>query len=421
MSGTAERSLKNANGTWDLNFKASMMIASLTEQSTLKLDNDTLLPQKYHFERGGWARRRKSISLRLDGKKVTGSDRGDAINLPLNRGVLDKSSYQLALQHDVAAGKKSMTYQVVDGDEIDTYDFRVLGTEKSHQGRPGRCDQGRARARPEPEQAHHRAVVRQGLGLPAGATAPGRDRRQGVRDRAAGRHGRWQGGQGQLIGPSNTGSPALCGAFSCSTPPPVGRPCVAKGRVAARHFSADADSGAAATLSRHKAAPTAAASMKLVSSPFNLLSLLTNSIKKACDTVPQPIKQWSLTMTVQVTERDESKMSHEGLAAGVRIWDVHQQGQLVGMFHEDTWPSSTAANWKSWKTSARPSDTAFKQNRLGGVFSCLPHQIVRDLVGGVRIVLVPSSTWVLSSRIRCGSRSWIFTAASRGITSAAGG
>ena len=36
-------------------------------------------------------------------------------------------------------------------------------------------------------------------------------------------------------------------------------------------------------------------------------------------------------MTVQVTERDESKMSHEGLAAGVRIWDVHQQGQLVGM------------------------------------------------------------------------------------------
>ncbi|MDR2306083.1 MAG: hypothetical protein LBE53_02645 [Paucimonas sp.] len=40
-------------------------------------------------------------------------------------------------------------------------------------------------------------------------------------------------------------------------------------------------------------------------------------------------------MTVQVIERDESKMSHEGLAAGVRIWEVHQQGQLVGMFHEE--------------------------------------------------------------------------------------
>lgn len=40
-------------------------------------------------------------------------------------------------------------------------------------------------------------------------------------------------------------------------------------------------------------------------------------------------------MTVQVTERGESKMSHEGVAAGVRIWDVHQQGQLVGMFHNE--------------------------------------------------------------------------------------
>jgi hypothetical protein len=75
--------------------------------------------------------------------------------------------------------------------------------------------------------------------------------------------------------------------------------------------------------------------MKLVSWPFHLLSLLTNSIKKVCDILSQPTEQWSLPMTVQVTERDESKMSHEGVAAGLRIWDVHQQGQLVGMFHDE--------------------------------------------------------------------------------------
>jgi flagellar hook protein FlgE len=40
-------------------------------------------------------------------------------------------------------------------------------------------------------------------------------------------------------------------------------------------------------------------------------------------------------MTVKVTEHDESKMSHEAQAAGLRIWDVHQQGQLVGMFHNE--------------------------------------------------------------------------------------
>ncbi|MCY1174698.1 hypothetical protein D9M71_248760 [compost metagenome] len=40
-------------------------------------------------------------------------------------------------------------------------------------------------------------------------------------------------------------------------------------------------------------------------------------------------------MTVKVTERDDSHMSHEGLAAGIRIWDVHQQNLLVGMFHNE--------------------------------------------------------------------------------------
>ena len=34
------------------------------------------------------------------------------------------------LQHDVAAGKQSVSYQVIDGDEIETYDFRVLGEER---------------------------------------------------------------------------------------------------------------------------------------------------------------------------------------------------------------------------------------------------------------------------------------------------
>jgi hypothetical protein len=28
-------------------------------------------------------------------------------------------------------------------------------------------------------------------------------------------------------------------------------------------------------------------------------------------------------------------MSHESQASGLRIWEVRQQGQLVGMFHEE--------------------------------------------------------------------------------------
>ncbi|EJM64345.1 Protein of unknown function (DUF3108) [Pseudomonas sp. GM49] len=132
MSGTAERSLeKTSDGKWKLSFKASMMIASLSEESTLTLDKDTLLPESYHFERGGLGKAKKSdLDFDWNTKMITGTDRGDAVKVPLNRGMLDKSSYQLALQQDVAIGKKSMTYQVVDGSDVDTYDFRVLGTEK---------------------------------------------------------------------------------------------------------------------------------------------------------------------------------------------------------------------------------------------------------------------------------------------------
>ena len=41
-------------------------------------------------------------------------------------------------------------------------------------------------------------------------------------------------------------------------------------------------------------------------------------------------------MTVRVTERDDAHISHESIADGIQIWDVHQQDQLVGMFHVES-------------------------------------------------------------------------------------
>lgn len=131
VSGSAERSLQKLDdGRWQLVFKASMLVAGLTEQSTFTAENDAFLPQSYKFERSGLGKS-KDVEFDFDWsqKQVIGSDRGDPVRFPLNRGMQDKSTYQLALQHDVAAGEKSMSYQVVDGDEIETYDFRVLGEE----------------------------------------------------------------------------------------------------------------------------------------------------------------------------------------------------------------------------------------------------------------------------------------------------
>jgi hypothetical protein len=40
-------------------------------------------------------------------------------------------------------------------------------------------------------------------------------------------------------------------------------------------------------------------------------------------------------MSVIVSERDEQHLSHEAIAMGRRIWDVVQNGELVGIFHSE--------------------------------------------------------------------------------------
>lgn len=132
ISGTAERSLERLpDNRWQLNFEAAMLVASLSEVSTFRLENNLFVPLTYRLKRGGIGKGKK-VEQDFDWieKQVLGSDRGDSVRLPLNKGMQDKSTYQLELQYDVAAGKKSMSYQVVDGDEVETYDFRVLGPER---------------------------------------------------------------------------------------------------------------------------------------------------------------------------------------------------------------------------------------------------------------------------------------------------
>ena len=132
FSGKAERSLKQQeDGTWKLDFSASMLVASLNETSWLNLVNGDVQPKQYRYVRKGMGKAKK-IKQDFDWttQRATGVDRKSPINVTLIQGVQDKSSYQLALQRDIAEGKTSMSYQVLDGDDLDTYDFRVLGEEE---------------------------------------------------------------------------------------------------------------------------------------------------------------------------------------------------------------------------------------------------------------------------------------------------
>lgn len=160
VSGTAERSLeKFDNDTWRLDFEASMLVASFNERSTFKVEGDRFVPQSYRLKRSGLGKG-KTIKHDFDwqAKKVIGEDRGDAVELPLNTGLLDKSTYQIALQHAVAAGEKSMSYQVVDGDEVETYDFRVLG-EEVVSTKAGRVDAIKVERVRDPTQSKRQTIL----------------------------------------------------------------------------------------------------------------------------------------------------------------------------------------------------------------------------------------------------------------------
>jgi hypothetical protein len=52
VSGSAERSLEALdNGLWKLNFEASMLVASVTEEGTLRVERGALQSQSYLNER----------------------------------------------------------------------------------------------------------------------------------------------------------------------------------------------------------------------------------------------------------------------------------------------------------------------------------------------------------------------------------
>lgn len=131
ISGNAVRSLKSiGENRWELSFEASMLLAGLTEKSVFQRQGNNLIPLSYQFTRQGLGKGKK-IDMRFDwsAKRAQGKERNTVIDHALNQGQLDKSTYQLVLQNDVASGKKSMSYQVIEGEDIDTYDFRVLGEE----------------------------------------------------------------------------------------------------------------------------------------------------------------------------------------------------------------------------------------------------------------------------------------------------
>ncbi len=132
VNGSAVHSLQqNPDGTWHLKFHASMFVAKLTEESTLTLQDDQLIPLNYRYQRKGMGRSRETTqTFDWANGEVRGVYKKENFTLPTQPGLLDKTTYQLALQRDLMAGKTEMHYLLVDDDEIEEYEFRVTGEQR---------------------------------------------------------------------------------------------------------------------------------------------------------------------------------------------------------------------------------------------------------------------------------------------------
>lgn len=141
VNGEATHTLRaNDDGTWTLNFNAGLFVARLTEESVFRLQGDRVQPLNYHYERRGLGRGRTSrLNFDWDQGLVTGSHKNEEFELQTEPGLLDKTTYQLALQRDLIAGRTDLQYRVVDGDDIEDYEFRITG-EKRVTTRVGQFD-----------------------------------------------------------------------------------------------------------------------------------------------------------------------------------------------------------------------------------------------------------------------------------------
>ena len=94
VNGEAIHSLaQNEDGSWSLSFNASMFVARLSEQSTLTLDNEQVVPLNYHYQRKGLGRSRETTqTFDWASGEVRGVHKKEAFTLPTQPGLLDKTT-----------------------------------------------------------------------------------------------------------------------------------------------------------------------------------------------------------------------------------------------------------------------------------------------------------------------------------------
>lgn len=132
INGSAVRRLEpQPDGTWLYRFDVDSFIADIEESLHFRWENNQVVPLRYRYKLSGLmiSDRERSIDFNRDTQTVSGHFEGDKFQMDLKENALGPLGYQLQLMQDLKAGKREMTYSVIDDGDYDENRFAVIGEE----------------------------------------------------------------------------------------------------------------------------------------------------------------------------------------------------------------------------------------------------------------------------------------------------
>lgn len=105
--------------------------AELTSRSVFRVHNDHIVPENFNTEDGARSTERDQL-LNFDwtAGRVTGTSERKPVDLPTQPGLLDPSSAQVALMHDLLEGRTPTRFVLVDKGRIKENVFSKEGAER---------------------------------------------------------------------------------------------------------------------------------------------------------------------------------------------------------------------------------------------------------------------------------------------------
>ncbi len=132
LNGQGVRTLTSqGNNVWLYRTDVDSFIADINESLIFKWENGHVTPLRYRYRLSGFLIKDRKQSIDFDWQNgiATGKYRGKPFEVQLEEGTLDPLGYQLQLHQDLKAGKRDITYRVLDKGDYDTDRFAVIAEE----------------------------------------------------------------------------------------------------------------------------------------------------------------------------------------------------------------------------------------------------------------------------------------------------